>query len=128
MAIRKVGVIGCGLMGSGIAQVCAQTGHPTVVREVNEQFLSAGRDRLTKFLADGVKRGKVAQADMDRTLSQLSWTTKVSDLKDCDLIIEAIIENLDEKKKLFSELDAACQPSTILASNTSSISITSIAS
>ena len=127
MAIQKVGVLGCGLMGSGIAQVCAQKGYRTVIREVDEAALARGMDRLKGFLADGVKRGKVPQADMDRTLANLSGTTSFQDLADCDLVIEAVVENLDEKRRVFAELDRVCKPSTILASNTSSISITRMA-
>jgi 3-hydroxybutyryl-CoA dehydrogenase len=124
MPIQKIGIIGCGLMGSGIAQVCAQKGLPTVVREINDEALRKGLDRIRNFLAEGVKRGKVPQAQMDQTLASLSGTTSLSELKDCDLIIEAVVENLDEKRKVFAELDRVCKPSTIFASNTSSISIT----
>jgi 3-hydroxybutyryl-CoA dehydrogenase len=124
MPIQKIGVVGCGLMGSGIAQVCAQKGLLTLVREVNDEFLKKGLDRIRTFLGEGVKRGKVPQAQMDQTLANLSGTTSLAELKDCDLIIEAVVENLDEKRKVFSELDQVCKPSTIFASNTSSISIT----
>jgi len=124
MPIQKIGIIGCGLMGSGIAQVCAQKGLPTVVREINDEALKKGLDRIRNFLAEGVKRGKVPQAQMDQTLANLSGTTSLAELKDCDLIIEAVVENLDEKRKVFAELDRVCKPSTIFASNTSSISIT----
>jgi 3-hydroxybutyryl-CoA dehydrogenase len=128
MEIRSVGVVGCGLMGSGIAQVCAQKGFPTIVREVNDEVLQKGLGRLRGFLAEGVKRGKVAQEEMDRTLSNLRGTVSLADLKDCDLVVEAVIENLDEKRKVFAELDRVCKSSTILASNTSSIPIASMAS
>jgi len=124
MPIQKVGVIGCGLMGSGIAQICAQKGIPTIVREINDEALKKGLDRIRTFLSEGVKRGKVPQAQMDQTLANLSGTTSLSELKDCDLIIEAVVENLEEKRKVFAELDRLCKPSTIFASNTSSISIT----
>lgn len=124
MSIQKVGVVGCGLMGSGIAQVCAFKGLPTVVREVNEDALKKGLDRIRTFLSDGVKRGKLTAAQSDLTLKNLTGTTSLADLKDCDLVIEAVIENLDEKRKVFSELDRLCKASTIFASNTSSISIT----
>ncbi len=128
MPIQKVGVIGCGLMGSGIAQVCAQRGYRTVVREVNDELLKKGLDRIRGFLGDGVKRGKLKQEDMDATLKNISGTTAFNDLKDCDIVIEAVVESLDEKKRVFGELDRACKKETILASNTSSISITAIAS
>lgn len=127
MAIESVGVVGCGLMGAGIAQVCAARGHKTLVREVSRELLEKGLARIRAFLAEGVRRGKVQQPDMDRTLANLSGTTATADLASCDLVVEAIVENLQEKRKLFAELDAACKPSTILASNTSSISITAIA-
>ncbi|RPH39933.1 MAG: 3-hydroxybutyryl-CoA dehydrogenase [Planctomycetota bacterium] len=128
MSIHKIGVVGCGLMGSGIAQVCAQAGHPTLVREINDEALKKGLDRIRGFLAAGVQKGKLTQAQMDQTLANLQGTTALADLKDCDLVIEAVVENLDEKRKVFSELDKACKPSTIFASNTSSISITAQAS
>ena len=127
MAIRTVGVVGCGLMGSGIAQVCAQKGYRVVVRETSEELLRKGLDRVRGFLAEGVKRGKVAQADMDQVLAGMSGTTSLADFKDCDLVIEAIVENLEKKREVFAELDRVCPPHAILASNTSSISITSMA-
>lgn len=127
MAIETVGVIGCGLMGAGIAQVCAQKGFRTIVREVDDAALKRGLERLRGFLAEGVRRGKVVQADMDASLGRLSGTTALADLKDCDLVIEAVVENLEEKRRVFAELDRVCKPSTILSSNTSSISITAMA-
>jgi 3-hydroxybutyryl-CoA dehydrogenase len=123
MTIQTVGVVGCGLMGSGIAQVSAQKGHPTLVREVNEELLKKGLDRIRSFLAEGVKRGKVTPAQSELILGNLTGTTSLADLKDCDLVIEAVVENLDEKRKVFAELDRVCKPSTIFASNTSSIPI-----
>jgi 3-hydroxybutyryl-CoA dehydrogenase len=125
MAILNVGIVGCGLMGSGIAQVCAQKGYKTVVREINEEALTRGMERIRTFLGEGVRKGKVSQADMDKTLGNLSGTTALADLKGCDLVIEAVVENLDEKRKVWAELDRTCKPSAIFASNTSSISITS---
>lgn len=124
MAITKVGVVGCGLMGSGIAQVCAQKGFPTTIREVNDDLLKKGLERIKSFLATGVQKGKVTQADMDKTLSNLKGTTSLKDLADCDLVIEAAVENMDAKKAVWKELDGACKPQTIFASNTSSLSIT----
>lgn len=128
MAISSVGIIGCGLMGSGIAQVCAQKGYSTIVREVSDEFLSRGLGRIRTFLQEGVKRGKLQQADADKTLAKISGTTSLADLKNCDLVIEAVVENLEEKRKVFGELDRVCKPTAILASNTSSILITAIAS
>jgi 3-hydroxybutyryl-CoA dehydrogenase len=124
MAIQKVGVVGCGLMGSGIAQVSAQAGFPTVVREVSKELLDKGLASITKFLQAGVERGKVAPFELDKVKENLTGTTKLEDLKDCDLIVEAITENIGVKKETFATLDAACKPGAIFASNTSSLSIT----
>lgn len=127
MAIRKVGVIGCGLMGSGIAQVSAQAGFPTVVREVSANALEKGMDSIRRFLQGGVEKGKLAAADAERALSNLSGTTDLGALSGCDLVIEAATENLALKRELLSSLDGLCAPSAILASNTSSLSITEMA-
>ena len=127
MAIRKVGVIGCGLMGSGIAQVSAQAGFPTVVREVSANALEKGLGSIRRFLEGGVAKGKVAAADLEKTLANLAGTTDLGALADCDLVIEAATENLGLKRELFTSLDALCAPSAILASNTSSLSITEMA-
>ena len=127
MAIRKVGVVGCGLMGSGIAQICAAAGLETVVREANDEFLQKGLKRIDGFLQGGVDKGKMTADQKVQILSRLKGTTKAADLADCDLVIEAIIENMGEKRKLFAELDAACKPSTIFASNTSSLPIIEMA-
>src|SRR5436190_23570304 len=101
MVIRRVGVVGAGLMGGGIAQVSAQAGFPTVVREVDAALLDKGLGAIKKFLIAGVEKGKVTQADMDKTLGNLKGTTEVKDLADCDLVVEAITENLAAKKTLF---------------------------
>ena len=127
MEIRTVGVLGCGLMGAGIAQVCAQSGYKTIVREVEDSFLKKGLGRIEKFLADGVAKGKVTQDVRDKTMGNLSGTTKAADLASCDLIIEAIIENVDEKKKSYGALDAVVGEQTIFCSNTSSLCITELA-
>ncbi len=124
MAIHKVGVVGCGLMGSGIAQISAQAGFPTVVREVSQDVLDKGLGSIRKFLKGGVEKGKLAQADMDRTLANLTGTVELAALADCDLVVEAIVENISAKQELLSTLDHVCQPGTIFASNTSSLSIT----
>src|SRR5947208_748773 len=105
MAIRTVGVLGCGLMGSGIAQVCAASGYKTIVREVDETFLRKGLERIKKFLDEGVAKGKSTADARDRTLANLSGTTSFDALRDCDLIIEAIVENLDEKKQTYANLE-----------------------
>ncbi|HXG55151.1 MAG TPA: 3-hydroxybutyryl-CoA dehydrogenase [Vicinamibacterales bacterium] len=128
MDIKKVGVLGCGLMGSGIAQVCAAAGYTTIVREVEQGFLDKGLGRVHKFLADGVEKGKVTPEAREKTLANLSGTTEFDELKDCDLIIEAIIENVEEKRKTFAALDAVVGPQTIFCSNTSSLCIQELAS
>jgi len=127
MEIKKVGVLGCGLMGSGIAQVAAQAGYPTTVLEVSREFLDAGLKRIDQFLAAGVAKGKVRPEDKQATLSRLSGTTNYDSLKDCDLVIEAVIENLEAKKEAFGRLEPVLKKEAILASNTSSLSITEMA-
>ncbi|NOT34339.1 MAG: 3-hydroxybutyryl-CoA dehydrogenase [Candidatus Eisenbacteria bacterium] len=127
MTIRKVGVVGCGLMGAGIAQVSAQAGFPTVVREVSANALEKGFGSIRKFLQGGVEKNKLSQDDMDRTLANLKGSTELKDLADCDLVIEAIVENVSAKRELLGSLDGLCAPGTILASNTSSLSITELA-
>ena len=127
MAIRTVGVLGCGLMGSGIAQVAAGAGYKTIVREVNDSALQAGLGRIKKFLADGVAKGKVTGDAQNKTLANLTGTTSIADLKDCDIVIEAIVENLDEKRAIYQAVEAVVRPETILASNTSSLCITELA-
>lgn len=128
MKIRKVGVVGCGLMGSGITQVCAQKGYPTIVTELNQELLDKGVSRIKDFLSKGVERGKVTKAEMDSTLGNITPTLRIEDFRDCDLVIEAIVEKLEAKQELFRKLDSVCKPTTILASNTSSISLTYIGS
>jgi 3-hydroxybutyryl-CoA dehydrogenase len=128
MAIGTVGILGCGLMGAGIAQVCAQSGYKTIVREVEESFLQKGLGRIDKFLSDGVAKGKVTQDLRDKTMANLSGTTSFGDLAPCDLVIEAIIENVDEKRKSYAALDAVLGEAAIFCSNTSSLCITELAS
>jgi 3-hydroxybutyryl-CoA dehydrogenase len=127
MEIKTVGVLGCGLMGAGIAQVCATAGYKTIVREVEDGLLKKGMGRIDKFLSDGVEKGKVTPEARTKTLGNLTGTTKFEDLKDCDLIIEAIIENVEEKAKTFAALDAVVGQHTIFCSNTSSLCITELA-
>jgi 3-hydroxybutyryl-CoA dehydrogenase len=126
MKIAKVGVLGAGLMGSGIAEVCAKSGYETVVREVNEELARKGVGRVESSLAKAVERGKLAAADSAAARGRLSATTRVEDLAGCDLIIEAVVENLDAKKELFVELDALCGEAAIFCSNTSSLTITEL--
>jgi 3-hydroxybutyryl-CoA dehydrogenase len=127
MAIRSVGVLGCGLMGSGIAQVCAAAGYKTVVREVDDILLNKGLGRVKKFLEDGVAKGKVTTDARDTTLANLSGATTFEALKDCDLIIEAIVENLEQKQDTYASLEPAVSDRTIFVSNTSSLCITELA-
>jgi 3-hydroxybutyryl-CoA dehydrogenase len=127
MEIHIVGVLGCGLMGGGIAQVAAAAGFPTVVREVDQPALDKGMGRIRKFLDDGIAKGKVTTEQRDTTLSRLSGTTDFAAVKDCDLVIEAIVENLDEKVAAYTALEAVVKPSTIVVSNTSSLCITELA-
>ena len=127
MAIQKVGVVGCGLMGSGIVQVCAQAGHEVRVREIDDAALARGLGRIDKFLQGGVDKGKMTAEQKQEIVGRIHGTTKLADLGDCDLVIEAAIENIDAKHAAFEELDAACGPEAIFASNTSSLSITEMA-
>jgi 3-hydroxybutyryl-CoA dehydrogenase len=127
MQIKTVGVLGCGLMGAGIAQVCAAAGYRTIVREVDRAFLDKGLGRVRKFLEDGVAKGKVTAEARDTTLGNLSGTTSVDALKDCDLVIEAIIENLEDKRRTYAGLEAVVGEQTIFLSNTSSLCITELA-
>ena len=124
MTIQKVGVVGCGLMGSGIAQVSAQAGFPTLVREATQALLDRGLASIRKFLEGGLEKGKLTQADVDRTLANLRGTSQLDEFADRDLVIEAVTENLGVKKELLGTLDGLCGPQTIFASNTSSLSIT----
>ena len=128
MAINTVGVLGCGLMGAGIAQVSAGAGYKTIVREVEDSFLKKGMGRIEKFLAGGIEKGKVTVEERDKTLGNLAGTTTLEDLKDCDLVIEAIIENVEDKAKAYAVLDGIVAPHAIFCSNTSSLCITELAS
>src|SRR4029078_2835688 len=128
MQIKTVGVLGCGLMGAGIAQVSAAAGYKAIVREVEDSLVKKGLGRIEKFLAGGVEKGKVTPQDKERTLANLSGTTKLDDLAACDIIVEGIIENVDEKSKTSSALDAIVGNATIFCSNTSSLCITELAS
>lgn len=127
MEIKKIGVLGCGLMGAGIAQVCAQAGFETVVREIDQKFIDNGFSIIEKNLKKAVEKAKMSQEDRGSTLDRLKGTLELEDLKDCDLIIEAVIENLELKNEMFSVLDKLCPDSTILTSNTSSLTVMSMA-
>jgi 3-hydroxybutyryl-CoA dehydrogenase len=127
MTIQKVGVVGCGLMGSGIAQVAAAAGFHTVVREVSGEIVEKGLKNIDKNLARLVEKGALDESKKGEIRGRLKGTTALEDLKDCDVVIEAVIEQLPAKRELFSALDALCPASTIFASNTSSLTITEIA-
>lgn len=127
MQIDTVGVVGCGLMGAGIAQVCAEAGFKVVVREVDQALLDKGLGRIASFLAKGVEKGKLSAERKDEVLGRLSGTTQLAELGGCDLVIEVVTENIAVKREVFQALDAACAPATIFASNTSSLSITEMA-
>ena len=128
MEIKKVGVVGCGIMGSGITQACAQSGYQVVVSEINDELLNKGLSSISSFLTRGVERGKVSQQDKDSTLARIKGTTNTKDFSDCDLMIEAAIEDMDVKQKIFAELDKICPKDAILATNTSTLSVIKIAS
>jgi 3-hydroxybutyryl-CoA dehydrogenase len=125
--VKVVGVVGCGLMGSGIAQVCAEAGYAVVVREVETSALEAGLRRIQAFLEKGVKRGKVTPERMQAVLGSIRGTTEIQELAPADLVIEAVVENIVAKRSLFAALDTVCREDTIFASNTSSLSITEMA-
>ena len=127
MAIQKVGVVGCGLMGSGIAQVVAAAGLETVVREVSAELVDKGIRGIEKNLNRLVEKGAITEAVKAEIRGRLKGTTSIDDLKNCDVIVEAIIEQLPAKRELFGALDKICPPATIFASNTSSLTITEIA-
>ena len=127
MAIERVGVVGCGLMGSGIAQVSAAAGFTTVVREVSPELVDKGIKGIEKSLARLVEKGTITEAAKSEIRGSLKGTTVIEDLKDCDLVIEAIVEQLPAKRELFGALDRLCPEKTIFASNTSSLTITEIA-
>jgi 3-hydroxybutyryl-CoA dehydrogenase len=127
MEIKKVGVVGCGSMGAGITQLCAQSGYQVVVSEINDELLKKGLAFIEKTLARSVDKGKLSHEDKDAITSRIKGTTSTKDFADCDLMIEAAIENLDLKKKIFAELDGICPPQAILATNTSCLSIIDMA-
>ncbi len=127
MEIKKVGVVGCGIMGAGIAQVCAQSGYQVVVSEINDELLKKGLAAITSSLARSVEKARITQQDKDSTLARIRGTTSMKDFADCDLTIEAAVENLELKKKLFAELDKICPKHAILSSNTSGLSIIDMA-
>ncbi|MFC1908112.1 3-hydroxyacyl-CoA dehydrogenase family protein [Chloroflexota bacterium] len=125
--MKKVGVVGCGTMGTGITQVCAQSGYQVVVSEINDELLNKGLVFINSYLTRSANKGRMTQQEKDSTLARIKGTTNIKDFSDRDMIIEATIENLDLKKKIFAELDKVCPKQAILASNTSCLSIIDMA-
>ncbi|RME82882.1 MAG: 3-hydroxybutyryl-CoA dehydrogenase [Caldilineae bacterium] len=128
MNIKTIGVVGCGLMGSGIVEVCARSGFNVIVGEANQALLESGLSRVRKSLDRAVERGKLGKADAEAALGRISGTTDLEDFAECDLAIEAVSEDPDLKQKIFHKLDQVLRPDVIIASNTSSISIAVLAS
>jgi 3-hydroxybutyryl-CoA dehydrogenase len=127
MDIRKVGVVGLGTMGAGIAQVSVQSGFETVGREVTPELGERGRATIERYLSRGVEKGRMSESDRDAALGRLTLTTELSGLADCDLVIEAVLEELDLKREVFAELDRVTRPEAVLATNTSALSVAEIA-
>jgi 3-hydroxybutyryl-CoA dehydrogenase len=125
--IRKVGVVGLGTMGAGIAQISVQAGHETVGREISPELGERGRATIERYLGRGVEKGRLTEAEKDAALGRLSLTTDLADLADCDLVIEAVLEELGLKREVFAELDRVTQPDAVLATNTSALSVGDIA-
>lgn len=127
MEIKKVGVLGAGAMGNGIAQLAAQIGCDVVMRDIEDAFVERGMKSIDKFLTKSVEKGKLEAKEKDTIMGRIKGTTDMADLKDVDFLVEAVLEDLDLKKKVFKELDGLCRPEVVLSSNTSSMSITEIA-
>lgn len=127
MRIERVGVVGCGQMGSGITQVTAQAGYEVVVSDVSEELVQRGIGNIERFLAGSVERGRLSLEERDRTLSRIRGTTRWEDFRDRDLVVEAVVEDMEVKKEVFRQLDRICPGHAILASNTSSLCITEVA-
>jgi 3-hydroxybutyryl-CoA dehydrogenase len=127
MQVNKLGVIGAGTMGNGIAQLAAVIGCDVIIRDINDEFVGRGIKNIDNFLSKSVEKGKLPADEKDVIMGRIKGTTDMSDLKDVDFVIEAVLEDLDLKKKVFQELDELCRPEVVLSSNTSSMSITEIA-
>jgi 3-hydroxybutyryl-CoA dehydrogenase len=128
MEVRKVGVVGLGTMGAGIAQVCVQAGVETVGREVSQELAERARERIAHYLGRGVEKRRLTPEQRDAALARLTTTTELADLAGCDLVVEAVVEELDAKRELFRELEDVVAPEAVLATNTSALSVTEIAS
>jgi len=127
MAIKKVGVVGCGLMGAGITQVAAQAGYEVTVSEINDELLNKGLKSIKSILAKNVEKGKMTKEEEAAVVGRIKGTTKMEDFAGCDLVIEAATENMSIKKKIFADLDRVCTPGIVLATNTSCLSVTEVA-
>ena len=127
MEIRRVGVVGLGTMGAGIAQVSVQSGHETVGREVSDELNERARATIDRYLSRAVEKERMSHTDKDAALGRLTLTTSLEDLADCDLVVEAIVEELDAKRELFADLERICRPDSVLATNTSALSVSRIA-
>jgi 3-hydroxybutyryl-CoA dehydrogenase len=127
MSIKTIGVLGAGSMGNGIAQAAAQAGYNVVMRDVESQLVDRGLKNIDKFLAKSIEKGKITADDKNALMGKIKGTTKMEDMKDVDFVVEVVFEDLDLKKKVFKELDELIRPDVILATNTSSMSITEIA-
>lgn len=128
MEVKTLGIVGCGLMGSGVAEVAARRGYQVIVSEANDELLSSGLNRVQTSLAKAVSRGKATQEEMDEALAHIEGTTRLEDFAPCDLIVEAVTEDMALKKRIFAALDGICPPHTIIASNTSCLCVTEMAS
>jgi 3-hydroxybutyryl-CoA dehydrogenase len=126
MEIKKIGVLGAGAMGNGIAQVCAQAGHGVIMRDIADKFVQRGLKTIEGFLAKSVEKGKITEDEKKKVVGRIKGTTEMADLKECDFIIEAVLEELALKKQVFQEVEKLTRPEVILATNTSSMSITAI--
>ena len=128
MELEQIGIVGCGLMGSGIAEVCARAGYGVVVREISDELLQKGLDRIQQSLSKAVARGKATHEQAEETLARIQGTLDLADLGDCDLVVEAAVEDMGIKREIFAQLDSILPPHAILASNTSSLCVTEMAS
>jgi 3-hydroxybutyryl-CoA dehydrogenase len=128
MAVKKIGVIGAGTMGHGISLVAAKAGFDVTMQDIKDELVQKGLSKIERFLDKSIEKGKMTAEEKKKILSKIKGTTKLEDLKDCDLIVEAIFEDVTVKKKIFKKLDKLCKKETIFASNTSTIPITDLAS
>jgi len=128
MDVKKPFVIGAGIMGAGIGQLCAQKGYDVIVSDISDEIIDKARNKVTKGLQRRIEKGKITQEDMDSILSRINWTTDLELARDSDFVIEAVLENIDLKKEIFQKLDSLCSADTIMATNTTALSVSEIAS